>query len=322
MSVWKEHFMLTAVSAYDQAKSYSNGKLHVMRRRLSEVVPEDVTVLTFGSYARRDASSQSDIDYLVVRRDGVVINEEKMSQIQNIIADIVPIDPAYDGAFGGAVEYGELLTNLGGNDDTNTNLTRRLLLLLEGEWLANEEGFGLLRTSLLEKYVKATPREGQLALFLLNDIIRYWRTMTVDYMYKTTESSNPKPWAIRNIKLSFSRKLMYASGLFSVGKTLDKNEAEKVLILKELFDLPVVERMEHICGKENMRKVLMIYEKFLEKMECEKNRDILKSIETSDHNNVFFRELKDDSHTMTDELINLFNVTFDESHKIHRSVLF
>ena len=41
--------------------------------------------------------------------------------------------------------------------------------------------------------------EHQLALFLLNDVIRYWQTMTVDYAYKTTKFSKRKPKAIRNV---------------------------------------------------------------------------------------------------------------------------
>jgi len=45
--------------------------------------------------------------------------------------------------------------------------------------------------------------------FLLHDLIRYYRTICVDFEYKTYE--NGKPWGDRNIKIQFSRKFLYFS---------------------------------------------------------------------------------------------------------------
>ncbi len=188
--------------------------------------------------------------------------------------------------------------------------------------MTNATGFRNFRHELLETYVDATPRDHQLALFLLNDIIRYWRTMTVDYMYKTTEGPNPKPWAIRNIKLIFSRKLMYASGLFSVAMTLDKRRNAKLEILEQLFEMPVIERMKTICGEHRMERVLKSYDLFLSRMEEASVRETLNAIKQGDHSDACFRELKNQGHHFTRELLSLFETTFHSTHPIHRAVMF
>jgi len=50
--------------------------------------------------------------------------------------------------------------------------------------------------------------------FLLNDIVRYWRTMCVDFAYKRRKGQG-KGWGLRTVKLRLSRKLIYVSGLLA-----------------------------------------------------------------------------------------------------------
>jgi hypothetical protein len=303
------------------AKIFSNQKVDDLRARLSSLVPNGSIAITFGSYARREASEQSDIDYIIVGPDIAEASRNAlMTQVETTVAGIVRIEPSADGAFAKYVVRDEMLRNLGGNRETNETLTRRMLLLLEGEWLSAETEFKNFRRELLGRYVAATPKDHQLALFLMNDIIRYWRTMTVDYMYKTTEGE--KPWAIRNIKLIFSRKLMYASGLFSVGTTLDMSAEKKIQTLEGLFAMPAIERMEAICGKERIAKALGCYNLFLERVGDAQVREALKAVKPGDHKDPTFRELKNEGHRFTRELLLAFDGTFDSMHPIRRAIVF
>lgn len=308
--------------AYERARAFSDKKIDSLRQSLREKLPPDTAAITFGSYARREASEESDIDYIVVsdKDQGPAFISHYMTIAERIVGDVVPIEPSPGGAFAKNVLRDELLKNLGGKNDTNDNLTRRLLLILEGEWLTNEPQFTAIREELIAIYIKATPRDHQIALFLLNDIIRYWRTMTVDYMYKTTEDS--KPWGIRNIKLIFSRKLMYASGLFSVGLTADKSEQGKNDLLKYLFSLPALDRIMEICHDGDGKRIRKIYNFFLEYLEDPLIREKLKKVAPGNHDDPIFRDIKNQGHNFTRELLGAYERIFHMTHPIRRAVLF
>ena len=307
------------IPSYDRSRPFSDAKIGELRRGLAGVVPSDCIVATFGSYARREASEESDIDYLVISGEGEVASDTE-ARVSTIIREIVRIDPSTTGPFAKSVAHGDFLKNLGGDLESNHSLTRRLLLMLEGEYLSEGDRFRDLRSELIEKYVDATPKDHQLALFLLNDIIRYWRTMTVDYMYKTAEAS--KPWAIRNIKLIFSRKLLYASGLFAIGATVDKGKQAKIDLLTELFDLTPIDRLVRICGRDASSAMLRSYGHFLEEMEKPSIRTHLKGIKKGDHEDRIFRDLKNGGHAFTRELLTVCEATFHSTHPIHRAVIF
>jgi len=310
------------MEAIKRANEYSEDKLAQLRATIEGLVPADEMVIINGSFARREASAGSDIDFYIVTCGDSSKVPPWAASVREKIAEVVPISPAEDGAFAQVEGLVTLIRNIGGEHDDNHNITRRMLLLLEGEWLSNETGLKDIRRKILERYIAEGMKDHQLALFLLNDIVRYYRTMAVDYEFKTVEISKVKPWGIRNIKLMFSRKLLYASGLFSVATTADRTRTRKISDLEELFNLPVIERMIEICGKSGCQPVLESYDRFLDELEKEDVRTHLKGLGKDDRDDITFRDLKNEGHHFTRELLKLFERTFDTTHPIRRAIIF
>jgi predicted nucleotidyltransferase len=309
------------MKAIEEARRYSTSKLQLLRQTVAKLVPPNEMIFINGSFARKEASEGSDVDfYIVTRSDN--LSPGWADDAKSAIEKIVPVSPAEDGAFYHVEQLDTLLKNIGGAHDNNHNITRRMLLLLEGEWLFNEAGLKDIRRKILERYITDSITDHQLALFLLNDIVRYYRTMAVDYEFKTVETEEAKPWAIRNIKLIFSRKLLYASGLFSVATTAERTQSQKISELERLFDLTVIDRMEAICGPRS-RAMLESYNYFLSKLGEPSVREHLKSLHKDQRqHDVIFRELKNEGHHFTRELLKLFESTFDSTHPIRRAIIF
>lgn len=280
----------------------------------------NVLICAVGSLARREASTQSDLDFFSIyqkpeseQRIGGPIRE-----VSDALIKMGGRAPAEGGAFDHEVEDIEtMLANIGGDEDVNQKITRRVLFLLEGEWLTNEPMLRATRRQFVERYVKSSITAHQMALFLLNDIIRYYRTMCVDFEFKTVEAQ--KPWGTRNIKLIFSRKLLYFTGVLAVAETVQRSYEEKREILLELFDMPVVDRMLAVCG-ERALGALRLYDRFLGEMSKPEIRKALDATTVDTRQSEVFRRLKDDGHHFSWELLSLFQHIYPPSHPIHRAI--
>lgn len=306
----------------DKGAQRSQEILCKLRSELSQLEHDknDRIIAICGSYGRKEALEHSDLDYFVIG-DGTE-DKDISRHMKALLRKLELSSPSPGGVFEEWSKRGDLLENIGGEEDSNRNITRRILLLLEGDSLLGEEAFKELRRELLERYVKAEIPDHHLTLFLLNDIIRYWRTVCVDYEHKIGQG---KDWAPRNIKLVFSRKLLYASGLFCVALTADLSRDKKIDELEEMFSLSVIDRMIKVCGRRAMQPVLTGYDRFLACMASEESREALERLEDtreSRRDNPVFREVKNEGYRFTRDLLKLFESTFHSTHPIRRAIIY
>ncbi len=309
----------------EHRKKYSERVVNEIREKLSGAFPNDsnILVVVTGSFGRNEASEASDMDWFVVVDDQLEANNTQtvVNTVERIVNEHVAKNVGDTGTFGGIVKKDELLVNFGGDEDTNQKFTRRMLYLLESKWLFNENLYNELKREILSRYIKVGVTDSGLNRFILNDVIRYYRTICTDYEFKVYE--NDKKWGVRKIKLRFSRKLLYFSGLITVASTGSMSRELKLKKTEELLCLSPIERIQKIFGKEQTSTMMDYYSEFLEQISKEDVRQSLDEVKRENRNkNENYRNLKNLSEHFNWEMEKCFVQGFPPSHPIHAAMIF
>lgn len=201
------------------ARQNSDLKIERLRNELAPVLKDhpDVDVLAFGSLARKDYTSGSDVDWGVVVDGRVTQDIRRLPKAVGEKLEKIGIPAPSDASeFGKLSSSLEIIGSIASRHDARLSLSRRMLLLFESVSLTSGRVRDRMIAEVLNSYQseETLSNESKFAVprYLLNDTDLFWRLMCTDYSGQTRARTG-KHWGLRSIKLNFSRKLLAFSGL-------------------------------------------------------------------------------------------------------------
>ena len=237
----------------------------------------DASVVLMGSWGRQELTAGSDDDFMVLVRGE---RRESVTPEIRSVKKVLDRAPGRQGVFGRPVFSKRLVNEIGLDEDDNSNLTRRMLFMLESIPVTGEEIYRTVREEILSRYLDESVKPYRPPRFFLNDVVRYWRTMCVDFAGKERQGS--EKWGLRNAKLRNSRKILFAGGLLPILDCFRFDEVEMREFLKNELEVPPTDRiarsfMENGAYDAGARS-LGAYDEFVGRMNDGDFRQALKGV--------------------------------------------
>ncbi|ABY33251.1 nucleotidyltransferase domain-containing protein [Methylorubrum extorquens] len=246
---------------------------------------DGLTIYATGSYARGEASLYSDVDLFFIRMEShVPIDDSRLREIK-VMSDVIKATerglelppPSNDGEFLKILTLEEILKHLGGRDDDYRNhFTARMLLLLESAPITGADTYDSVIDAVIDSYLRdyEDHAEDFRPTFIVNDIMRFWKTLCLNYEHKRNQQENARKikQKIRNFKLGYSRLMTcFATvGLLSSYKQITKDDLVNICKSAPLDRLLMLADREPLI-KSQLVSALIQYHWFLEKTQKSTN---------------------------------------------------
>lgn len=281
--------------ALEEASKTSDRLLKDYKKRLYEKLSKDTLedmdktdIVLLGSIAREEASSKSDCDYYVLQHGAPANTTRRLTMaMEEVIKDLEVRKPGAQGVFGKIVVAANLYESIGLELDSNANMTRRILLLSESRPITEGKTHKTVIDSILSRYcADCTPPDrpkmspAKVPRYLLNDLVRFWRTMAVDFGTKRWRDGNS---SLRLAKLRITRKILFAGPLATVllaGQKRETNSELQRYLNESLAASPLAQIARHIDSmdddsKKAMGILLQNYDQFIGILSSGRKRDLL-----------------------------------------------
>lgn len=312
--------------------AYSEKRLAELQRRVSEI-PElgsidDLSIFCAGSYARLEASDQSDIDlFFVYGKDATPAPDRYTNEIK-LFAGLIDIAndmkiPAFsnDAQYLTTMESSAMLTHLGSREDDGQNhFTMRMLMLLESRCLHGEDSFRSIQEAIISAYYRDYP-DHQASFepwFLINDVGRFWKTLLLNYEHKRNQRFDDKTprnkdeddevlknkQKVKNFKLKFSRMTTCFATVAALTSHPSPLREEDIL---EIVKLTPQQRLtaagDHMPAiRPSVERVLSQYEWFLEQT-AQTEEDLRRGFEDKENRIEHFARANAYGDTMFDLMV-------------------
>lgn len=248
-----------------------------------------VCFIAVGSIGRKEALSASDLDLIPILASPDYLKKFEFydKKLRRYVASKLKIKVSAGSDLTKATSIDKLtdLKGIGGDDDTSSLLTKRILILTEGIHIYGDFDINSVKKRILDSYSNNETTRGKHILTLCNDLARYYRTLCIEYKAKIDVTN--KDWGTRNAKLRHSRKVWYFATLLSMihsSKTHYYNIEEfKKELLEYLNKPPLIRLLKSVNENQylNVGKLLNYYSWFLSYMSFNKNRKHLTTIKYS-----------------------------------------
>lgn len=270
----------------DGRRQFSDDRFEQLQASLEkapEICADRACIYATGSFGRREASSHSDLDLFIAslsyEKDGV--DRSYLSKLNEILLKAELIRASKELAFPEFSQDGRFLqhhtaTRLirsTGNqyDDAENTFTARLLLLLESRPLAGKDVHARIIDDVIERYWREFPDHSDcfMPAYLANDILRYWRTLCLNYEAATSEQSSREraKRKIKNYKLKHSRMLTCYSAVLYLLFIYDRNRTVTPSEAQVMVSLTPTARVEFVANEMRGHDLAACIYEFIEKYE-------------------------------------------------------
>jgi hypothetical protein len=248
-----------------------------------ELIENKACIYATGSFGREEAGVNSDLDLHIVGKDDGK-QRSMLGKLDEVCvkADLISTArrlgfPEFDGdgAFLNHYSLHDLIDTLGKPEDDLTNtFTARLLLLLESKPLIGEVIYEESIDTVIAAYWRdyEDHKDDFIPAFLVNDILRLWRTLCINYEARTQTQPEEKKAKrkLKNYKLKHSRIMTcYSSilcylAIYGRTKSVSPQDAKKISLMTP------IERLQGILNQDDLKhshrtidKLIDQYDSFL-----------------------------------------------------------
>lgn len=278
-----------AQNSNERLKKFTDSLLQEATEVLAKL--PDLCLYCAGSYARKEASPYSDLDLFFLHTGASV--EAPVSNLEKTLLDAAIIatmraqdfpDPSGEGRYLEIHHLKDLLAALGSpSDDYHNYFTARILLLLESKPVHNTEVYWSSVNSVIESYYRDYHDHANtfLPVFLINDVIRYWKTVCLNYEHRRNRPAEDLQRRnenhLKNLKLKFSR--VFTCFSFIISLSFAKAPINPAAVA-EVVSLTPRERLERTVKLANhdhdaLNSILELYRWFLNVTERPKKEQLV-----------------------------------------------